>query len=91
MSPAFIRGVADGLPNAAVTFDRFHAVKIVNGAVDQVRRAERKAHALLKGTRYICLTPRTCRSASAPVGRSADTNSQDRTGLPNPAGVPGPL
>jgi transposase len=55
MSPAFIKGVADGLPNAAVTFDRFHAVKIVNDAVDQVRRAERKAHALLKGTRYIWL------------------------------------
>jgi transposase len=55
MSPAFIRGVADSLPNADVTFDRFHAVKIVNDAVDQVRRAERKAHALLKGTRYIWL------------------------------------
>jgi transposase len=55
MSPAFIKGVAESLPNAAVTFDRFHAVKIVNDAVDQVRRAERKAHALLKGTRYIWL------------------------------------
>src|SRR5208283_839053 len=53
MSPAFIKGTADSLPNAAVTFDRFHAVKIVNDAVDQVRRAERKAHVLLKGTRYI--------------------------------------
>jgi transposase len=55
MSPAFIKGTADSLPNAAVTFDRFHAVKIVNDAVDQVRRAERKAHVLLKGTRYIWL------------------------------------
>jgi transposase len=55
MSPAFIKGVAESLPNAAVTFDRFHAVKIVNDAVDKVRRAERKAHALLKGTRYIWL------------------------------------
>jgi transposase len=55
MSPAFIKGTADSLPNAAVTFERFHAVKIVNDAVDQVRRAERKAHALLKGTRYIWL------------------------------------
>jgi transposase len=43
------------LPNAAITFDKFHAVKIVNDAVDKVRRAERKAHALLKGTRYIWL------------------------------------
>ncbi|OYV72829.1 MAG: ISL3 family transposase, partial [Acidithiobacillus ferrivorans] len=29
MSPAFIKGTADSLPKAAVTFDRFHAVKIV--------------------------------------------------------------
>jgi transposase len=55
MSPAFIKGTAERLPKAAVTFDKFHAVKIVNDAVDKVRRAERKVHALLKGTRYIWL------------------------------------
>ena len=55
MSPAFIKGTAESLPNAAVTFDKFHAVKIVNDAVDQVRRAERKAQSLLRGTRYIWL------------------------------------
>jgi transposase len=55
MSPAFIKGTAENLPNAAVTFDKFHAVKIVNDAVDQVRRAEQKGQALLKGTRYIWL------------------------------------
>jgi transposase len=55
MSPGFIKGVADSLPKAAVTFDKFHAVKIVNEAVDQVRRTERKVHKLLAGTRYIWL------------------------------------
>jgi transposase len=35
------------LPNAAITFDKFHAVKIINDAVDQVRRTERKDHKLL--------------------------------------------
>ena len=55
MSPAFIKGTAESLPKAAVTFDKFHAVKIVNDAVDQVRRAERKANSLLAGTRYIWL------------------------------------
>jgi transposase len=55
MSPGFIKGTADNLPNAAVTFDKFHAVKIVNDAVDQVRRAERKAQTLLAGTRYLWL------------------------------------
>jgi transposase len=55
MSPAFIKGVAENLPNAAVTFDKFHAVKIVNDAVDQVRRGEQKHQNVLKGTRYIWL------------------------------------
>ena len=41
MSPAFIKGVAESLPEAAVTFDKFHAVKIVNDAVDQVLAAAR--------------------------------------------------
>ena len=55
MSPAFIKGVAESLPNAHVTFDRFHIVKIINEAVDEVRRVERKGHVELKGTRYIWL------------------------------------
>ncbi len=55
MSPAFIKGVAENLPNAEVTFDKFHAVKIINDAVDQVRRAEQKEQLVLKGTRYIWL------------------------------------
>ena len=55
MSPGFIKGTADSLPRAAVTFDKFHAVKIINDAVDRVRRAERKVHKLLAGTRYIWL------------------------------------
>jgi len=55
MSPAFIKGIAADLPKAAVTFDKFHAVKIINEAVDRVRRAERKVHILLAGTRYLWL------------------------------------
>lgn len=55
MSPAFIKGTADHLPNAAVTFDKFHAVKIINDAVDRVRRAEQRTHGQLTGTRYIWL------------------------------------
>jgi transposase len=55
MSPAFIKGVGETLPNAAITFDKFHAVKLVNDAVDQVRREEQKKQAVLRGTRYIWL------------------------------------
>lgn len=55
MSPAFIKGVAESLPSAEITFDKFHTVKIINDAVDEVRRGERKGQAVLKGTRYIWL------------------------------------
>jgi len=55
MSPAFIKGVGESLLHAAITFDKFHAVQIVNDAVDQVRRAEQKRQGLLRGTRYIWL------------------------------------
>ena len=42
MSAAFIKGVTDNLTEAEITFDKFHAVKLVNDAVDKVRRAESK-------------------------------------------------
>ena len=55
MSAAFIKGTAAYLPNANITFDKFHAVKIINDAVDLVRRAEQKDRPELKKTRYIWL------------------------------------
>ncbi|HEY4974529.1 MAG TPA: ISL3 family transposase, partial [Steroidobacteraceae bacterium] len=55
MSQAFIKGVGESLPNAAITFDKFHAVKIINDAVDAVRRAEQKGQSVLRGTRYVWL------------------------------------
>lgn len=55
MSHAFIRGVEENFPAAEITFDRFHIMKIVNEAVDQVRRAEQAENTLLKKTRYIWL------------------------------------
>jgi transposase len=42
LSPAFIAGVAENFPKAALTFDKFHIVKIINEAVDEVRRSEVK-------------------------------------------------
>jgi len=55
MSPAFIKGTAEHLPQATITFDKFHAVKIVNDAVDQVRREEQHTRPELKRTRYAWL------------------------------------
>ena len=55
MSPAFIKGVTAELPEASITFDKFHVIKLINEAVDQVRRLEGKDHPELKGSRYIWL------------------------------------
>jgi len=55
MSPAFIAGTAESLPNAEITFDKFHVVKLINEAVDEVRRAEQKSRAELKKSRYLWL------------------------------------
>lgn len=55
MSPAFISGVEAHLPEAAITFDRFHVVKLLNTAVDEVRRQEQRTEPGLKSTRYIWL------------------------------------
>jgi transposase len=55
MSPAFIKGVKDKLPNAEITFDKFHILKLINKAVDEVRRTEAQSNPLLTGSRYIFL------------------------------------
>ena len=55
MSPAFIKGVEDSLPNARLTFDKFHVMKIISDAVDEVRRQEQVHRPDLKKTRFIWL------------------------------------
>jgi transposase len=55
MSGAYIKGVTENLTEAEITFDKFHAVKLVNDAVDQVRRAESKDRPQLKYSRYLWL------------------------------------
>jgi len=55
MSPAFIKGVKENLPETEITFDKFHIIKLINEAVDQVRREEGHYTPELKGNRYIFL------------------------------------
>ena len=55
MSKAFFKGVTTNLPNAAVTFDKFHVVSLVNTAVEKVRRMEQKTCPELVGSRYVWL------------------------------------
>lgn len=55
MSPAFISAAKANLPKATVTFDRFHIMKLINAAVDDVRREEVKTEPLLRKARYVLL------------------------------------
>jgi len=58
LSPSFIAGAAESFPAAQITFDRFHVVKLLNEAMNQVRIAERKEHDALKGHKYTFLKNR---------------------------------
>ncbi len=55
MSKAYIKGGADVLPHAQVTFGRFHVVKLLNEGIRRVRRAEQKDRPDLKRTRWLWL------------------------------------
>ena len=55
MSPAYIRGVEDTFPKAAITFDKFHVMKAINEGVDEVRRMEQKTRPELHKSRYVWL------------------------------------
>ena len=55
MSPAYIKGVAQHLPNATVTFDKFHVIAHASHALDLTRRAEQKRDPALKGLRWTLL------------------------------------
>lgn len=63
MSAAYWAAVAENLPDAAVVFDRFHIVKLVNEKLDDLRREMvREATGLMKktvkGIRYLLLMRR---------------------------------
>ena len=77
MSAAFIKGVSETLPKAAITFDKFHAVKIINDAVDKVRREEVKIRPELKQSRYVWLKNATNLSS----GQRETRDSLARTNL----------
>ena len=55
MSPAFTKGVKTYLKEAKITYDKFHIIKLINEAVDKVRRAEAVEMKILKGTKYLFL------------------------------------
>lgn len=77
MSGSFQKGAAETLPWAEVTFDRFHVMKQLNEAVDEVRREESRSRPELRGTRFEWLrNPRDLR-----VDERARIESLGRIGL----------
>ena len=55
MSTAFISGIRAHLPNATMTFDRFHLAAKLSEAIDAVRRDEVATRPELKHTRWLWL------------------------------------
>jgi transposase len=65
MSPAFIKGCGKHLPNARITFDKFHVVWHASTAVDRMRRLEQRSDRSLKGMRWALLKDRARLSPEA--------------------------
>jgi transposase len=55
MSTGYIKGMYKHFPTTAITYDKFHVVKLLNEAMDKIRRIEARDHELLKGHKYIFL------------------------------------
>lgn len=55
MSRSYIKASKKYFPQAEVIFDRFHISKLLNEAVDQVRREEQSEYSALRKTRYLWL------------------------------------
>ena len=55
MSPSFLSGIAETLPNAEVTVDWFHIVQTFTRSLDEVRKQEHRANKLPKHSRWALL------------------------------------
>lgn len=55
MSKAFIAGMQTNFPTASITFDRFHAVRLVSKALEDTRKVEQKDRPELKKGRHALL------------------------------------
>lgn len=55
ISWAFIKGIADNLPNAEITSNKFHVVKVSTDTIDKVRLEEVTNNPSLKSSRFLLL------------------------------------
>lgn len=62
MSAAFFSSVIENAPEATIVFDHFHVVKLMNEAVDKVRRdayrdvRDKEARKAIKGTKWLLMS-----------------------------------
>lgn len=59
MSMGFTTGIKKAFKNSKITYDKFHVMKVVNEALDKVRKTEVSEQPILKQTRYIWLKNRS--------------------------------
>ena len=78
-SAAFLRGATEFLPNAKVSFDRFHVVALANEAMDEVRSAEWKADSARVRDELGELNPRQRRSILWAMRRNPSSWSATQT------------
>lgn len=55
MSMGFTKGIKKAFPNSRIVYDKFHVIKIINEALDDVRKDESKKNKELKNSKYIWL------------------------------------
>ena len=53
MSMGFTTGKKKAFKNSKITYDKFHVMKVINEAVDKVRKSEVLEQPILKQSRYI--------------------------------------
>ena len=58
MSPAFTRGINENFKNAINIYDKFHVMKLINEALDKVRKREVTRNEILKKSKYLFLKNR---------------------------------
>ncbi len=83
MSPTYIGAIREHLPDALLVLDRFHVVKALNEAVDEVRKEQWRAldkagRKKLKGLRFALLKNRKNRDAKERAAIARIEHSQRR-------------
>lgn len=64
MSRPYIKAIREGLPDVDIVFDRFHVVKLLNEAIDTVRKTvyrdlDKRSRKNLKNSRFLLLRSRS--------------------------------